>query len=199
MMKIIGITGPTGAGKTTALRVLEQMGARVLDADAVYHELLDSDDALRYLLEERFGPLERADGSIDRKKLGGIVFNDPAALADLNDIAHGAVLAALLPQLAQARAEGIQVAAIDAIALIESGLAAECDAVVAVLAPLEERIARIMARDGIDEEYARRRALAQTGEDFFRAHAHYVLENGPEDTPEAFEAKALALFEQILA
>ena len=109
------------------------------------------------------------------------------------------MLAALLPRLAQARAAGVQVAAIDAIALVESGLAAECDAVVAVLAPLEARIARIMARDGIDEDYARRRALAQKGEGFFRANAHYVLENGPGDTPETFEARALALFAQILA
>ena len=198
-MKIIGITGPTGAGKTTALHVLEELGACVLDADAIYHELLENDDALRYLLEERFGPLAREDGSIDRKKLGEMVFNDPAALADLNDIAHGAVLAALLPKLAQARAAGVPVAAIDAIALIESGLAAECDAVVAVLAPLEVRLGRIMARDGIDADYARRRALAQKGEDFFRAHAHYVLENGPEDSAGEFEARARSLLERILA
>ena len=197
-MKIIGITGPTGAGKTTALHALEQLGAEVIDADALYHGLLAESGELKAALTAVFGPaiLDGA-GRVDRKALAGAVY--PDKVDQLNAITHPFVVAEVDRLTAQARREGKAAVAIDAIALIESGLGKRCDAVVAVLAPLETRIARIMARDGIDEGYARRRALAQQGEDFFRAHAHYVLENGPEDTPATFEAKALALFEQILA
>jgi dephospho-CoA kinase len=100
--------------------------------------------------------------------------------------------------VAAARQKGLPAVAIDAIALIESGIGQSCDTVVAVLAPLETRIRRIMARDGIDEPYARRRALAQKGDDFFRSHSDYVLENREGDRPEAFAAQALRLFQRIL-
>lgn len=89
--------------------------------------------------------------------------------------------------------------AIDAIALIESGLAQRCDAVVAVLAPRELRLRRIMARDGIDEEYALRRVLAQQGDDFFRDNSDHTLENGVKDTEERFRERALELFRELLA
>ena len=87
-MKVIGITGQTGAGKTTALKEIERLGGCVLDADAVYHQLLEKDAALRDELQARFGPLEDGTGRIDRKKLGNVVFRDADALADLNAIAH---------------------------------------------------------------------------------------------------------------
>ena len=197
-MKIIGITGPTGAGKTTALRALEHLGAEVIDADTLYHRLLAESGELTAALAAAFGPaiLDGA-GRVDRKALAGAVY--PDRLEELNAITHPFVVAEVDRLTAQARREGKPAVAVDAIALMESGLGEKCDVVVAILAPLETRIARIMARDGIDEEYARRRALAQKGEDFFRAHAHYVLENGPGDTPEAFEAKALNLFRDLIS
>ncbi|NCB62425.1 MAG: dephospho-CoA kinase, partial [Clostridia bacterium] len=94
--------------------------------------------------------------------------------------------------------EIVRSSAIDAIALIESGLARKCDATVAVLAPEEIRVRRIMAREGIAEEYARKRVSAQKDDDFFRANCTYVLENTEEDTPETFSPRARILFEQIL-
>ena len=198
-MKIIGITGPTGAGKTTALRALEQLNVCILDADAVYHELLSSSALLRKALTSRFGAeILDGDGQVDRKKLGTIVFADPAALADLNGITHRFVLEELERRTAQAERVGKAAAAIDAISLIESGLGNWCDAVVGVLAPKELRIRRIMAREGISEEYARKRADAQKGDDFFRANCDFLLENGPEDSPEQFAARALALMREIL-
>ena len=197
-MIIIGITGPTGAGKTTALREIEKLGGRVIDADALYHQLLESNIALQQELEERFGPLRDAGGAIDRKKLGGIVFPDPAALSDLNAIAHRYVGEELDRRLDQAREEGCPLAAIDAIALLESGFGAKCDATVAVVAPAELRVRRIMAREGIPEDYARKRVNAQKPESFFRESCDYVLENNEDDTPETFGARALALFLTIL-
>lgn len=198
-MKIIGITGPTGAGKTTALNVLEELGALVIDADAVYHRLLECSAPLRTALTERFGG-EILDemGKLDRKRLGSVVFGDPQALSDLNAITHGFVLEEIDRLCAQAKTEGRPAAAIDAIALIESGAADRCSVVVGVLAPKELRIRRIMAREGISEDYARRRVEAQREDAFFRASCGYILENNGVETQAAFRAQAQALFQKIL-
>ena len=198
IMIIIGITGPTGAGKTTALNELEKLGGAIIDADAVYHELLASDLALRQALEDRFGPLTDGLGHFDRKKLGTIVFADPAAMADLNAVANRYITAAIRARLEQAERAGRPAAAIDAIRLFESGMADLCDATLAITAPPEVRIRRIMAREGIPEDYARKRVSAQKGEDFFRSHCDYILENDEGDTPETFRLRARALFAGLL-
>lgn len=193
-MKRIGITGPTGAGKTTALNALTSLGVHVIDADKVYHDLLESSIPMREALTNRFGAgILDGTGGIDRKALGNVVFADADALADLNAITHRFVLEEIERQTALAEAEGRPAVAIDAIALIESGAAEGCDAVVGILAPKQVRIRRIMAREGISEEYARKRVEAQQDDDFFRAHCTHILENGGEDAG-AFEAQALALF-----
>lgn len=195
-MKIIGITGGTGAGKTTALGILKQMGCETIDCDAVYHELLRSDPELKAALASRFGDVLTA-GAVDRKKLGAIVFQDADALLDLNRISHKFVDVEVKRILRSAEERGLTCAAIDAIALIESGLSACCDAVVGVLAPAQRRVRRIMEREGIDESYARMRIEAQKPDSFFREHCGYILEN---DGGEAeFRAKALALFQKLLA
>ena len=93
-MKRIGITGPTGAGKTTALQALVELDAHIIDADAVYHALLESSATLRAELTARFGPsILDGEGRVNRKALGGVVFGDPAALAELNAITHRFILA----------------------------------------------------------------------------------------------------------
>ena len=195
-MKVIGITGPTGAGKTTALNALRDLGAEVIDADAVYHELLRESGELKAAMVTAFGPgILDGEGQVDRRALAGAVY--PDRLDELNGITHPFVVAEIDRRIAAARRSGKPAAAIDAIALMESGLGEGCDVVVSVLAPLDVRIGRIMVRDGIDEGYARRRALAQKGEDFFRSHSDYVLENSGD--PADFEARARALFEKILA
>lgn len=196
-MTVIGITGPTGAGKTTALNALRELGVEVIDADAVYHGLLAESRELKKALVSAFGAdILDKDGQIDRRALAQAVY--PDRLPELNGITHPFVVDEVECQIARAEERGYPGVAIDAIALVESGLARRCDAVVAILAPLEVRIRRIMTRDGIDEAYARRRALAQKEEAFFRANSQYVLENGPEDTPESFREKALGLFRKLL-
>ena len=196
-MKIIGITGPTGAGKTTALRVLEELGGVIIDADEVYHDLTESSVAMRKELESHFGPMYTPEGQLDRKKLGSVVFSDPEALKQLNAITHRFVGEEIDRMLDRARQEGRPAAAIDAIALIESGVGEKCDVLVAVLAPPELRVRRIMAREGIPEDYARSRVNAQQGEEFFRKHCPYILMNDGDD-PAAFAARARALFQTIL-
>lgn len=196
-MKVIGITGPTGAGKTTALRVLKEMGAEILDADRIYHRLLEVNSAMRDALVAAFGTeILNGEGKIERARLAQAVY--PNRLEELNSITHPFVVYEIDKTIQLCNRNGCKAVAIDAIALIESGLGERCDCVVSVLAPLELRICRIMERDGIDESYARRRALAQKDEHYFRAHSDYVLENNEADTEQAFCERARSLFRSLL-
>ena len=187
---VIGITGGSGCGKTTLLREIEKRGGLVLDCDAIYHELLKTDAVLLTAIESRF-PGTVKNGELQRKKLGSIVFSDEQALADLNTITHGAVKEAVLRRL-ECRPK---LAAIDAIALFEGGLARLCDVTVAIIAPAEDRVRRLMARDGISEEYARSRIAAQHEDAWFREKCGFVLDNDGE--LDAFRANCVAFVPKI--
>ena len=185
---ILGITGGTGCGKTTLLKIIEENGGLILDCDAIYHELLTSDASLLTAIENRFpGTVEN--GVLQRKKLGAIVFSDEKALEALNKITHGAIKAEVLRRLA----DKPKLAAIDAIALFEGGLAELCDVTVAVTAPEEIRVKRLMLRDNISEEYARSRIAAQHPERWFREHCDCTLENI--GTEVQFREKCLAFLQ----
>ena len=196
-MKVIGITGPTGAGKTTALHALTELGGVLIDADAVYHDLTRNSQPMRQELCARFGPVYNGD-TLDRKKLGALVFQDQAALTDLNAITHKYVNQETSRRIHAARQAGCPAVAIDAIALLESALRCYCDCTVAVTAPEELRVKRIMAREGISEAYARLRVSAQKDSAWFQAHCDYTLENTEADTVEQFAQRARALFRQLL-
>lgn len=196
-MTVIGITGPSGAGKTTVLNVLEELGAAVIDCDALYHKLLREDAALLDGIRARFGPaVFDGEGALDRKALGRVVFYDPEALSALNKLTHTAILAALDQLLVKAEREGRPAAAIDAIALIESGASARCAVTVAVTAPADVRVKRLMAREGVDEDYARARIAAQKPDRFYEEHCDYVLHN--DGAPEDCRNQARDLFDSIL-
>ena len=185
---ILGITGGTGCGKTTLLKTIAEQGGLILDCDAIYHELLASDKKLLATIETRFpGTVEN--GTLQRKKLGSIVFSDEKALQDLNKITHGAIKAEVLRRLESKP----DLAAIDAIALFEGGLAELCDMTVAVTAPEAVRVQRLMLRDNISEEYARNRIAAQHREDWFRQHCDCTLENT--GTEKQFREKCLAFLQ----
>ena len=187
---IIGITGGTGCGKTTLLKVIAEKGGLILDCDAIYHQLLATDASLLNAIENRFpGTVE--DGQLHRKKLGSVVFSDESALLDLNKITHSAIKEEVLRRL-ESRPK---LAAIDAIALFEGGLAELCGITVAVTAPAEVRVQRLMKRDSISEDYARSRIAAQHDEAWFRQRCDWILENN--GTEMQFREKCLAFLENL--
>ena len=187
---IIGITGGTGCGKTTLLNAIRDRGGLVLDCDAIYHELLRTDLQMLSAIEARFpGVLE--EGQLNRKKLGAIVFADPDALLDLNHITHSAVKQEVLRRLQSAPKH----AAIDAIGLFEGGLAELCDVTVAITAPVEDRVARLMKRDGISESYARSRIAAQHDAQWFMDRCDTSLSN--DENLDAFATKCLAFLDTV--
>ena len=193
-MKVLGITGGSGCGKTTLLGRVEAMGGCVIDCDAVYHRLLDTDRPMIAALDARF-PGVVSGGVLDRKKLGKVVFGDPKALADLNRLIHPFVDREVRRLLAEARSQGCALAAIDAVALVESGLGDLCDLTVAVTAPVEDRVRRLMVREGLTEDYARLRLSAQKTDAAFAAQCGAVLHNDY-PTAEAFAAACDAFLHQ---
>ena len=187
---ILGITGGTGCGKTTLLNCIAERGGLILDCDAIYHDLLRTDPALLSAIEARF-PGSVENGALQRKKLGNLVFSDEKALEDLNAITHGAVKAEVLRRLTGKP----KLAAIDAIGLFEGGLATLCDITVAVTAPEEARIQRLMVRDGIGRDYAKRRIAAQKSAEWFRERCDYCLENN--GTQADFQKTSLAFLRKL--
>lgn len=187
---IIGITGGSGCGKTTALRAFEHLGGKVLDCDEIYHNLLKTEDKLLEKIEKRFpGVVENR--TLDRSKLAQIVFKDQAALRDLNAITHGFVRSYVKEAIFGEKGH----VAIDAIALFEADLAALCDATVAVTAPEEERVRRLIQRDGITAEEAHLRIRAQRPQEEFVKLCDYHLSN--DGTREEFYQKCLAFFGKL--
>ena len=179
-MTVVGVTGGTGCGKTTALKALAQQGALVLDCDAIYHELLEKDEELLREIEAAF-PGTVAEGKLHRKKLGAIVFQDAAALERLNAITHRHISEEVQRRLREQAMNGGTLAAIDAIELFSSGMGQRCDFTIGVLADEELRAARIMARDGISREYALLRIRAQRPESYFREHCSVTVENNKDE------------------
>lgn len=194
-MTVIGITGGSGSGKSTLSELLrEQFCAEVLDADAIYHEMLDADADMQRALTDAFGAHILQQGRISRPKLAAIVFASPEALARLNAITHPRVCLRVRQRLARSTAP---VAAVDAFGLLESGLDALCDHTVAVLAPRQDRIARICLRDGLSPEAAAARIDAQKPDAFYRERCKYILENRADSLAD-FRAQCRALCLQIL-
>lgn len=194
-MQVIGITGGSGSGKTTALKALESLGALVLDCDNIYHRLLETNPELLEEIDSAF-PGVVAEGMLQRKALGAIVFNDSEALKKLNSISHRYVDMEVERRLRSFALEGGRIAAIDAIELFAGGQAKRCGHTVAVLADREKRIERIMARDGISREYAEMRIDAQRPDSYFEELCGHVLRN--DGDAEEFHKACMKLFKEML-
>jgi dephospho-CoA kinase len=155
---VVGLTGPIASGKSTVAELLRQRGAEIIDADLVYRDLLAPGSALWQGVVERFGPaIVGSDGTIDRAALADIVFADPEALAALERITHPAVIDAIHERITRANSPLV---VIEAVKLVQSGLASDVDALWFVTADPETRLRRLISRSGMNEASAWARIAA---------------------------------------
>lgn len=172
---IIGITGNIATGKSTVTRMLADLGAEVIDADQLAHQMMGPSSSLAADLERRFGPdVINEDRSINRPALGKIVFSNPEALKDLEALVHPRVVDQMIDAIHQ---PGPDVLVLDAIKLFEAGIADQCDTIWVVDASEETRIERVMERNGLDRETARQRVDAQPPQAEKVARADVVIDN----------------------
>ena len=182
-MLLIGLTGPSGSGKSRVAEIFSHFGLPILNADEIYHQLLIPPSPCLEALVSRFGAgILTAAGTLNRRVLADIVFSDPASLADLNEISHRYVMEEIMRRTELLRREETRAAVLDAPQLFEAGANRMCGVVVSVLADKNLRLERILQRDGIDRDAAMRRISAQKSDEFFRTHSDYVIENN--HTPE---------------
>ncbi len=179
-MKIIGLTGPSGAGKGACGGIFSEFGIPTIDTDAVYHELLIPPSICVDELVSRFGnDILTKDGHIDRPKLAKIVFSDKSGIdhADLNRITHAHVLKNTLSLIEEYKTKDIPAVVIDAPLLFEADFDRFCDFTIAVLSARDIRLSRILARDNITIERATERLNAQPSDDFYQSRADHVIVN----------------------
>ncbi|MBR6652293.1 MAG: dephospho-CoA kinase [Anaerotignum sp.] len=178
-MKVIGLTGGTGSGKSVVSKSLLAAGAVIVDADRIAHEIILKGEPAYHEIIEYYGTgILDAEGNIIRKKLGEIVFNDKEKLAFLNQCTHKYITAEVKRQIAEAKEAGTAKAIIvDAPLLLEAKLETVCDLVWVVYAEPEVRAQRVMARDGITYELAKARIANQKSWEEYRAAADAVIDN----------------------
>ena len=189
---VVGLTGPTGAGKSTVADAWRQAGIPIVDADEMARRVVEPHSPCLAALTATFtDAILNADGTLDRRELARRAFADPSATKTLNDITHPAIMAAIRQELENLADNGHALAVLDAPLLFEAGADALCDRVIAVTAPAEMRLARIMARDGIDRDAALLRMHAQPDDAFYTRDGVTVLVN--DKTPDALREQALTV------
>lgn len=200
-MRLVGLTGGIGSGKSTVARLLAERGAIVVDADQVAREVVAPGEPALAEIAERFGPevIDEA-GRLDRPALAAIVFGDEAARRDLEAITHPRIGEAVATQIEQARAaeeaDGrTRLVVVDHPLLVESGAAAGYETVIVVEAPVDVRVRRVVEHRGMDEADVRARILAQSDDATRRAAATHVIDNG--GGPEELAAQVDAILDEL--
>ena len=196
MAEVIGLTGQTGAGKSTVRKLLKAKGAAVIDADFVAHEVADNSLSCLTDIVEHFSCMVLDEkGKLNRRSLGRIVFSDRKKLALLNKIMFPYIVSAIKGQVTAYEQAGAQIIVIDGATLIESGCAKMCSVLVSVTADEETRLTRIIHRDGISKRDAVRRVSAQNPEEFYIKASDYVIKNN--GTPGDLERAAEKVLDEI--
>ncbi len=198
-MKVVGITGNIGAGKTTVARMFERLGARLIDADQVAREVVrPGTPAWEEILEEFGDEVLRCDGTIDRKRLAAVVFRDETKRRKLMCITHPRIIESIRHALERMRSEGVEVAVVEAALIVEGrGLMEMLDALVVVTADEETQIERLLRNRGLTREEAVLRLKAQMPAEEKARHATYVIDNS--GTPEETERRVRAVWEELVS
>jgi dephospho-CoA kinase len=196
-MRIYGLTGGTGSGKSEAARRFTELGIPVLDADAIGHEVIAPGGPAEPAAREVFGDEILSDGRIDRVKLGALVFSDPEARRRLNDIVHPAIRMEIAIRCASLAEAGHALAIIDAALLAENGRKEPfLDGLIVVTCAARTRARRLIERCGLDEDEVRRRFAAQTPPENKVAIADWVIDNN--GTIEALRARVDEVARELL-
>lgn len=174
MKKLVGLTGKTGAGKSTISKELEKMGAFIIDGDIVARDVLVTDKDLVKKLAEAFGDVLNPDGSLNRKLVAKAAFSSKENTEKLNAIMHPSINRAI-KKLCEKGFENKDVVVVDAAAIIESGFADECDFLVVAHAPESVRLERIIKRDNISAEDALVRINGQKADEFYISKSNFVI------------------------
>lgn len=186
---MIGLTGQSGAGKTTVSRVFSQNGFAVIDADIISREVTEKGQPCLTELSEAFGSdIINSDGTLNRKRLGSIVFSDREKLRQLNGIIYPYIIYRIISRIDELSEEGRELILLDAPTLFEANADDLCDLIISVTADESIRMSRIIARDNITTEAAKKRFESQYSEHFFVNHSDFVIINNK--TPDVLAAKA---------
>jgi dephospho-CoA kinase len=177
-MRVFGLTGNIGSGKSTVAAMLRDAGIPVLDADRISKEVTAPGGRAYDAVVQAFGKgIVRDDGSIDRKRLGEIVFSDPASRERLERIAHPAILEAMKEEIAGIERKGHRAAVVEATLIHETGRKGLFDAVISVTCDRDTAISRLAARDGMSRGQAEARLRAQMDADQKAEASDYVIDN----------------------
>ncbi len=194
MKTVLGLTGGSGCGKSLAASYLKNHGAYIIDADRIARQVLEVGTPALKEVAATFSDVLLPDGTLNRKKLGSIVFADPSKLAKLNAITHTYIIKEIELLLSN-RTESFIV--IDAPLLFECGLERLCTACACVLADETVRINRLMSRDGLTEQEAKNRICSQHDDHYFRSRCHFVIENNHDQN--ALEQELDNLMKELLS
>jgi dephospho-CoA kinase len=194
--RIIGLTGGIASGKSLVAATLRELGAPVVDADLLARQVVEPGQPALAELAARFGPdVIAADGTLDRKRVGEIVFADPAARADLNRITHPRIAAAGQAEILRHTEAGAKVIIYEAALIVENGMHRALGGLIVVAVPREVQLARLMKRDGIDATAAEQRLAAQLPLGDKVAVATHVIDNA--GTPAETRAQVERLWRQL--
>lgn len=175
---VVGLTGQTGAGKSTVSKVFAANGFAVIDADQVARRVVEKGTKCLDEIADFFGEgVICEDGTLNRKALAAIVFSDKAKLETLNTITYPYITGEILRQIRVHSVKDEKLILLDAPTLFESRADDFCDIIISVLADPDIREKRIISRDGLTQEQARRRMNSQLDEEFFRRNSDYIIRN----------------------
>ena len=198
MPVVIGLAGGVGSGKSTVARAFEALGCVVADSDRAAREALDREDVKAQLVAWWGGEILRPDGGVNRAKVAQIVFEDDRARAQLESLVHPIVRMSRKELVEMAAAAHAPAAILDSPLIFEAGLAAQCDAVVFIEAPVDIRLDRVRKSRGWDEKELLRREKVQLGLDAKRERSDYCIVNDADADTDFLQAQARQILDQIL-